>query len=547
MSKSLLNVIGVFILALVLMNLTTNNPTWKNLKVKAQYYSNTNKPREVEKCYQELLQNDSGNIEDHYAYIHSHYKIPKRERIGKGNWIYRDDSTIRNYYFAKSQMHQNPEHDYGYYGLGLCASLENDYNAAMLCYDSVGNRKLNYLNNSIGYIYLQENNLQKAETYFRKEIANHGNLSGAYTNLIHVLLQEKRFDELNSLIRDTATNKFFTYNQERSTYFLQGKTFGYFNTIFHRFTGSVNSYGIFGALLILLCWLFFLRKIDVYENEKWKYLLLTCGLGMLLTFGTYLISDFITEYLNFRLNGNVINDFFYAIFGIGAVEEFVKFLPLLVMLLFTKEVNEPIDYIIFASVSALGFAFVENLMYFNENQLFIIHGRALSSVISHMFDASVIGYGLILCRYKYHGNIILSFLIAFLIAAFAHGFYDFWLINDYVKDYGVITFIFMIFTFVWYNIFISNALNNSTFFNKKKILNAEKLKDYLLYSLSSVILLEYLIMSYKYGPTAGNWTLFKSLYSGAFIIFLLSTRLSNFPVKQGEWRPLFDWITKNND
>jgi RsiW-degrading membrane proteinase PrsW (M82 family) len=544
MSKSLFIVIGVFLLTAIILNVALDNPTFIDLTKKAEYYNKTNKPRDAEKCYVELLQTDSNNIETHYGYIHSHYNIPKREKVGKNNWIDRDDNTIRDYYTSRTQTSDKLQHDFGYYGLGLCASMEDNYPYAMTCYDSVCNKQLKYLNNSIGYIYNHDNDLTKAEKYFRTEIDNKGNLSGAYSNLIDVLLKGKKFDELNKLIGDTATNKYFSYNEERNTYFLQGQISNYFKTIFSRFTGNINSFGFLGAVIILPCWLLFLRQIDVYENEKWKYIILTCGLGMIFTFGTYLITDLIHEHLHFELNGNVLNDFFYAIFGIGAVEEFVKFLPLLIMLLFTKEVNEPIDYIIYASVSAIGFSFVENLMYFNEGSLFIIHGRALSSVISHMFDASVVAYGLILCRYKNHGNIYVSFFLSFLVAAFAHGFYDFWLVNDYVSDFSFITFFFMIFTFVWYNIFISNALNNSTFFDRQKIVDAEKLKDYLFYSLSSVILLEYLIMSIKFGPSAGNWTLFKSVYSGAYLIFFLSTSLSNFQVKQGEWRPLFDWLTK---
>lgn len=547
MNKSLFITLGVFAAALLFVNVFLNNPTFTDLKQKADYYTKTNKPRDAEKCFLELLQTDSNNIETHYGYIHSHYSIPKREKVGKNNWIDRDDNTIKTYYTDRTVATDRQQHDFGYYGLGLCASMEDNYSYAITCYDSVCNKQLKYLNNSIGYIYNHDNKLDTAEKYFRNEITNHGNLNGAYSNLIDVLLKEKKFSELNKLVSDTATHKYFSYSEERSTYFLQWQVGKYLETIFNRFTGNINSYGFLGAVIILLCWLFFLRQIDVYEKEKWIYIILTCGLGMFFTFGTYFITDIIHEHLHFSLNGNVLNDFFYAIFGIGAVEELVKFLPLLIILVFTKQINEPIDYIIYASVSALGFAFVENLMYFDEGSLFIIHGRALSSVISHMFDASVIAYGLILCRYKNHNNIYVSFFLSYLLAAFTHGFYDFWLVNEYVSDFSFITFFFMIFTFVWYNLFISNALNNSSFFDQQKIIDAGKLKDYLFYSLSSVFLLEFLIMSFKFGPSAGNWTLFKSLYSGAYLLFFLSTSLSNYQIKKGEWRPLFDWIFKSKD
>ena len=156
-----------------------------------------------------------------------------------------------------------------------------------------------------------------------------------------------------------------------------------------------------------------------------------------------------------------------------------------------------------------------------------------------MFDASVVAYGLMLCRYRSKGNIFLAFLASFLIASFTHGFYDFWLINKQVNGFSFITFFFMLGTFVCYNAFISNALNNSTFFSTEKIIDADKLKDFLFYGLSSVVLAEYLIMSFKFGPTGGNLTLLSSITSGAYLIFFLATGLSNYQIKKGEWRPLF--------
>ena len=84
------------------------------------------------------------------------------------------------------------------------------------------------------------------------------------------------------------------------------------------------------------------------------------------------------------------NDFIYCILGIGAIEELMKIIPLFLVMFFSKQLKEPIDYVVFASISALGFAFIENLIYFDEAGLKTIQGRSLSSTVTHMFNSSLI-------------------------------------------------------------------------------------------------------------------------------------------------------------
>ena len=76
-----------------------------------------------------------------------------------------------------------------------------------------------------------------------------------------------------------------------------------------------------------------------------------------------LLYDFFDYSLGFKKSGEVVNDLFYCVFGIGLIEETVKIIPFLLMLKFSRQINESIDYVIYASVSALGFAFMENLIY----------------------------------------------------------------------------------------------------------------------------------------------------------------------------------------
>jgi RsiW-degrading membrane proteinase PrsW (M82 family) len=282
----------------------------------------------------------------------------------------------------------------------------------------------------------------------------------------------------------------------------------------------------------------YLRKLDIFEIEKWKHVVITVVLGMFFSFFVYPLSDFNNLILGFTINGGVINDFLYCVIGIGAIEELVKILPLLLMLKYTKAINEPFDYIKFASLSALGFAFVENLMYFDESSLHIIHGRALTAVVFHMFASSIIGYGLMLNRYKRYRNPWLNFLAFFALASLAHGFYDFWLINEAVRDFSFITFIFLLLCLSVWNYFQQDALSHSEFFDEAKSIDRGKLQDYLLYSLAGVLLFEYVALVLKFGPGLANAGLESSLYSGTYLIVFLSLSLSNVKIIRGKWAPV---------
>ena len=127
-------------------------------------------------------------------------------------------------------------------------------------------------------------------------------------------------------------------------------------------------------------------------------------LGMCFAFVTSLITDFNSYVLGFKLKDRFFSDFVYCVVGIGAIEELVKILPLLLVMVFSKKLKEPIDFVVFASTMALGFAFIENLIYFDESSLNTIQGRSLSSTVTHMFNSSLVAYGIAIGKFAKKKN-----------------------------------------------------------------------------------------------------------------------------------------------
>lgn len=292
-------------------------------------------------------------------------------------------------------------------------------------------------------------------------------------------------------------------------------------------------YGII-AIYIAWIWVDYYRLIDIYEKESLKYFILTFLLGC----SSVLIVIGLNRYLNdstFQLNGDFINDFVYCVFKIGVIEEFAKTVPFIIIyLLFKNQFNEPIDYLVFICISALGFSAAENIKYFYNHGPYIINSRAILSTVGHMFDTSLVAYGII--RYRYRNTPITEILLYFFLAALSHGFYDFWLIYDGVSSFGwLITILYFLITISVFAVILNNALNNSTFFTYKKVIDSNKVASRLLTYYSFVFLIQFVLLVYFENITYALHNFFGSLYITGFIVVVATVRLSRFKLIKDKW------------
>ncbi len=243
--------------------------------------------------------------------------------------------------------------------------------------------------------------------------------------------------------------------------------------------------------------------------------------------------------LGFRDSAQAASGFIYSVFGIGLIEESIKFIPLLIILLFTKAIDEPYDYILYASVTALGFAFVENTMYLNMYGLEIISGRALYATVAHMTFSSILVYGLIINKYKLSKfNPILIFITFYFFAIFSHGFYDFWLMNKSVTHLNGLSSIFLLIgVHIWFTL-KNNSINISNYYTDNKTLNNDSLKVYLTMGLLSILMSSYLYIAFKYNQKSANDFFMESIYIYGYLIFYLISTLSQYNLVQGMINPI---------
>jgi len=483
--------------------------------------------------YEKLIEVDFYNLDYHRGYIRCDI-----EPFRFGSFTTSGDkSNIENIYENYAENENSDISDIGNYGLGFYYSLHFENSKAESYLGRVHNQKLPFLNNTIGVNHLQSGRNDQAKEYFYKEIDYNGYLAGAFANLSRMLYHNNEFDELNSLLRDHQAQKFIPASLKRQLYFKNGDLLLYLKeTMSFEY---IQFPGLISALLISLAWFLYLRRLDIFEPEKIRYLLMVLLGGMFFSMFCGVLYDTFEYRFGFGLNGSRLNDLLFCIFGIGFIEETVKIVPFLIFLKFTDEVNESVDYIIYASISALGFAFMENLLYFQDLGLSNISGRAFSAVLLHMTLTSIVAYGLFYSRYAKKDKDRSYFLIAFALACIIHGIYDYWLLcRSWPIFFPILSFIILVFCMRKYGIMINNALNQSEF-NTKRNLPLLRLTGYLVYSLSAIILVQYIIVALVFHTMVANMVFLQTIISSYILLFIILRALGSYHITKSAWRPFF--------
>jgi RsiW-degrading membrane proteinase PrsW (M82 family) len=533
-NTSIVSAIFLTIISFIAINFCMKDPFFTDPGEQIRYGHSTSQPWLESNVYMQMIKAGNQDPDLQYRFIEKHFD-PNQEMGPDPKAYYREQDFIFNFYRSWSKSDDPAKADEGRLFLAIYYFYTGDKTNCSSYLDQVQNDKLKYLNTYRARMAYYYGDRDKALQCLAKEIVRCGDRKGAYHFLAGLYDYEKHYDEIVPLAYDGYIKDFVPYEIRQRAYISQHDVYNYMRTLLQQAFRNTNLIGFTGALLILIIWILYLRRIDVYQKRSWKSIVFTVLLSAAFHIPVWWLYDSYSYFLHFELNGGVLNDFLYSVFGIGVIEELIKIIPFLIILRFTKLINEPIDYIMYASLSALGFAFIENFRYFEDGNINIIHSRALTASVAHMVMTSIIAYGLILAKYRYKKNSVLFFIVAFLIASFAHGFYDFWLLNDTVSSYSIVTFLFLLTGILSYASMTNNALNHSLSSEDTVKLNTPKLAADLAAGLVGVFLFEYICLSFIYGPTIGNREFISSTLSGGYLILFVSIRLSNIDILPGEW------------
>ena len=156
-----------------------------------------------------------------------------------------------------------------------------------------------------------------------------------------------------------------------------------------------------------------------------------------------------------------------------------------------------------------------------------------------MTFSTTIFYGVLLSKFKYiRIPDPLVYLFFFLLASLAHGFYDFWLINQWASQYQGLTMLFFIVSMhIWFTM-LNNGLNISQFYDRTIPLRIDKIKAYLIYSLLIVFMSSFLVMGLLHGKQAANIFFWSNIVSfGYFFIYIIYSH-NRFKIIKGYVAPI---------
>ncbi len=253
------------------------------------------------------------------------------------------------------------------------------------------------------------------------------------------------------------------------------------------------------------------------------------------------ISPLLGRALGLRLSGNWLDDFLFIFIQVAGLEELAKVLAFgLSFLLMRKHFNEPLDYLIYCSLSALGFSAFENILYFNSAGASIIVARGILSTVGHMFNTALFAYGIILFRFRYRKSRPGIILLFFVLAALAHTFYNFPLMHQGMRLYGyLLTLVYFLSTISIYAAILNNALNQSPFFNYQKVVDSTTVSSRLLTSYILLFFIQLGLMYWEDRDLGYSLMRFKEdMITTGFVVLVSSVRLSRFLLIKGRWHPL---------
>ncbi len=209
---------------------------------------------------------------------------------------------------------------------------------------------------------------------------------------------------------------------------------------------------------LLLIYIYFQDK---YEKEPIGLLLLIFGLGILSCAPAMLFEWLFEMAINVTFGGLGTIPYWavYAFFGVGIVEEFVKFIAAYLPTWRNKHFNYKFDGVVYCVFASMGFAALENVLYlvsYNLNSFLFVNTqetieygiqRGLLAIPAHGMCAIFMGYYYGNAKYlKSYGDrsgARKSLFRGFVIASGLHAFYDFCLFTQ-LKLFWIIFLIFVV-------------------------------------------------------------------------------------------------------
>ena len=176
-----------------------------------------------------------------------------------------------------------------------------------------------------------------------------------------------------------------------------------------------------------LFWVWYLRRKDDLEPEPYHLVLWVFALGCLST----LLVFWLRPILDARVLPSIRDsslDLADAFLVTAPLEEIAKMLAFLVGIYWHRQLDEPLDGIIYGTAAGLGFASVENVVYLLATEdASVVLIRGFTATLAHVATSGAMGFFLGLSRFRPARWAPWLWLVGLMTAVFFHGIYDYFL------------------------------------------------------------------------------------------------------------------------
>ncbi len=211
--------------------------------------------------------------------------------------------------------------------------------------------------------------------------------------------------------------------------------------------GTAIAYAFLAGVLPSLLWLFFWLREDNLHPEPRLIIALAFLLGMLSVALAIYFESISSVFLKSQTEQYIV----WAV-----IEEAVKGLVVVVMVLFSSEIDEPIDFMIYFIAAALGFAAIENSFFLLDplsngnisSSINLGDFRFIGSTLVHTVSSAFIGFCVALVFYRGTFLKILMALVGLIGASALHSAFNLSLLS--APHYSVI----YVFAWIWCTVII---------------------------------------------------------------------------------------------
>lgn len=282
----------------------------------------------------------------------------------------------------------------------LLLEREGDAQGALQKFAKVKNRHLPYLALTEAQAWEKLGDEARASACYREEIENGGAVAEAIAPLQSCYFRQDDVAGALRLLQDPRCAGLVRPGVEAWVRARQGQGLEYVLANLRRLT-TYRPAAVGAALLIAVAWAAFFRRISLVRVWSWPALLGMLSLGCL---SSLFLTDPMHSLFLWLDPGAPIShmaqvserlletNLRFTLVHVSLVEELVKLLPFFLVAAAVR-FQQPLDYLILASLSGLGFATCENFDYFSRSQAGdVLLVRLLGPVLFHMASVSLVAW-----------------------------------------------------------------------------------------------------------------------------------------------------------